>query len=129
MEVDLLNKPLVQLLWDAPVSREDGTPFDPSTEVGSYNIYWGQASGDVSNNISIAGNTLYQDFDFDILPLPLHLVMTTVDNEGRESAYSGEFIFAKKIYAPNAPTGIRIYFRKQKTWPAKLLKTPIYGTS
>ena len=107
-EIDVQNKPLAQMLWTAPVSREDGTPFDASTEVGEYRIYHGMVSGDYQNQISVAGNTLYADLDFEELPLPLFVVMTTVDNDGRESVYSEEIQFVKKTFAPNPPTGLHV---------------------
>lgn len=106
MEIDLKNKPLVQLMWTAPVSREDGTALDPNTEIGSYNIYYGDAPGNYASVMDVAGNTLYKDLDFSVIPLPMHAVLTTVDNEGRESAYSEEIQFVKKIFAPNPPTGL-----------------------
>ena len=105
-EVDLKNKPLTQLMWTAPVSREDNTPLDPNTEIGEYRIYWGAVSGDYMNQIDVAGNTLYTDLDFNVLPLPLYLVMTAVDNDGRESTYSEEINFTQLIYPPSPPTGL-----------------------
>ena len=105
-EIDLLNKPLVQLLWVAPVEREDGTALDPATEIGEYRIYYGGTSGEYNNHISIAGNTLYTDLDFTTLPLPLFIVMTAVDNEGRESDQSAELEFNKVMYRPKPPTGL-----------------------
>lgn len=106
MEIDLLNKPLVQLIWTAPMFREDDTPFDASTEVGSYNIYYGTTSGEYNETINVAGNTLYKDLDFNVLALPFYAVMTTVDNDGRESVYSDEVVFTKLVYAPKPPTGL-----------------------
>lgn len=105
-EIDLINKPLAQMMWTAPVSREDGTAFDASTEVGEYRIYHGSTPGDYQKQISIAGNTLYTDLDFSQLQLPMYAVMTTVDNDGRESTYSEEIQFVKKIFAPKPPTGL-----------------------
>jgi len=109
-EIDLKTKPVVQLLWSAPTSREDDTPLDPATEIGGYNIYYGASTGnyDTANPISIAGNTLYADLDFNTLPLPFYAVLTTVDNEGRESGYSAEVVFTRKMYPPNPPTGFSV---------------------
>lgn len=107
-EIDLLNKPLVQLMWTAPMFREDDTPLDPSTEIGGYNIYYGTTQGDYQFNMNVAGNTLYKDLDFSVLPLPLYAVITTVDNDGRESLYSKEVVFTKKVYAPKPPTGLSV---------------------
>jgi fibronectin type 3 domain-containing protein len=106
IEIDLINKPLTQFLWTAPVEREDGTAFDPGTEIGEYRIYWGESQGDYQNTIVVAGNTLYTDLDFNTLPLPLYLVMTAVDNDGRESMYSQESTFQRLVYPPKPPTGL-----------------------
>lgn len=106
IEVDLKNKSRMQLMWTAPMFREDDTPFDASTEVGSYNIYYGTESGQYNNTMEVAGNTLYQDIDFDVIQLPFYAVMTTVDNDGRESVYSDEVAFVAKVYAPKPPTGL-----------------------
>ena len=107
-QIDLVNKPLVQLLWTAPVSREDDTPLDPNTEIGEYRIYWGADPGDYQNTITVAGNTLYTDLDFNVLPLPLYLVMTAVDNDDRESTYSAESVFERLVYPPKPPTGLNV---------------------
>ena len=108
MNIDLINKPLVQFMWTAPVEREDNSPLDPNTEIVEYRIYWGTAQGDYQNEISVAGNTLYTDLDFNVLPLPLYLVMTAVDNDGRESMYSSESVFDRLVYPPKPPTGLTV---------------------
>lgn len=106
-EVDLLKQPVVQLMWVAPVSREDDTPLDPNTEIGEYRIYYGdRTDGPYPDVISVAGNTLYTDLDFNVLTLPLYLVMTAVDNEGRESGYSQETVFTRLVYPPKPPTSL-----------------------
>lgn len=108
IEVDLKNNPLMQLLWTAPMFREDDTPLDPNTEIGAYNIYYGAVSGDYRNSMNVAGNTLYKDLDFTQLDLPMYAVMTTVDNDGRESVYSDEVGFERLIYPPKPPTGLTV---------------------
>ena len=34
----------LDLLWDAPTTRVDGTPLDPATELAGYRVYFGTAS-------------------------------------------------------------------------------------
>jgi len=93
------------LMWEAPLSREDDSPLSIN-DIDMYRIYWGATSGDYQNTIEVAGNTLYHEFDFATQPLPMYLVMTTVDLDGRESVYSAEVSYTQKIYNPKPPTGL-----------------------
>jgi len=81
----------VQISWVAPSEREDSTPISPA-EIAGYRIYYGAAQGDYQYQIEI--NDAY-DNDVDSNDLGLstgtyYAVITTVDVDGRESAFSEE---------------------------------------
>jgi len=75
------------LSWDVPAERADGSTLEP-TDIGGYRIYYGIESGVYLGKIDItdAGATQLQ-----VSGVPsgkYFAVMTTIDTNGRESAYS-----------------------------------------
>ena len=84
-----------QMAWVTPSEREDNTPISLA-EIAGYRIYFGATQGDYPNLIEI--NDAY-DNDFDIIDMNLptgtyYAVVTTVDTDGRESAYSAEVVLS-----------------------------------
>ena len=84
-----------QMAWVMPSEREDNTPIS-LTEIAGYRIYFGDTRGDYPNQIEI--NDAYDnDFDINDMNLPAgtyYAVVTTVDSDGRESAYSDEVVLS-----------------------------------
>jgi hypothetical protein len=79
------------LNWVAPSEREDGTGLALS-EIAGYRIYYGTTAGVYQNQIDINDHTAEQA---QIAYIPVgryYVVMTTIDTEGRESAYSSEVV-------------------------------------
>ncbi len=79
------------LAWTAPSQREDGTAIALS-EIASYHIYYGTESGDYQDVIFIEDSSADQAQVADIPPGTYYVVVTTVDTDGRESAYSSEVV-------------------------------------
>lgn len=77
------------LSWVAPSEREDGIPIALS-EIAGYRIYYGSSSGEYPHRYDIADSSAVQT-KLKNLPLGNYVfVMTTLDTDGRESAYSEE---------------------------------------
>jgi len=77
--------------WTAPVARADGSPLSLA-DIEGYRIYYGSSAGDYPNSVDIDDGTAVQ-LTLSNLPLgTYHLVMTTYDVAGRESALSPEII-------------------------------------
>lgn len=105
-EVDIAVNPIGNLMWTAPLSREDETSLNPN-DISHYNLYYGNGSGDYIHDVQVPASNLYYEFDFkNAMQLPLYVVMTTVDTEGRESVFSEEVSFVKKTYNPKPPHGL-----------------------
>ncbi|HYA88445.1 MAG TPA: Ig-like domain-containing protein [Nitrospirota bacterium] len=83
--------PTVTLIWDAPTSYSDGTPLNPATDISTYHVYYGTASGVYTMVVSVpnpATSTIT-----DTLTLPhgtYYFVVSDVDAAGEESSYSNE---------------------------------------
>ncbi len=79
------------LTWNAPQTRADGSPLNPATDLQSYKIYYGTASGTYTHTITIAnpGTTVITY----ILNLPsgtYYVAVSDVDILGQESSHSNE---------------------------------------
>jgi hypothetical protein len=79
------------LSWRAPAERVDGESL-ALTEIAGYRIYYGTRSGQYDFQAPI--NDAYtSSITIDDLPVgTYYFVMTTVDVNGLESAYSGEAV-------------------------------------
>jgi len=77
------------ITWVAPSEREDGSALSLA-EIAGYRIYYGDETGEYPNRFdidnSIAGNVDLSE----ISSGKYFAVVTTVDTDGRESAYSVE---------------------------------------
>ena len=77
----------VTLNWRAPTENTDGTPL---TDLGSYRIYFGRASRDYQDSVTVPGSASSHTLT---LPSGDHfLAMTAIDADGNESAYSNEIV-------------------------------------
>ena len=81
------------MTWVAPSEREDGTPIS-MTEIAGYRVYYSDAQGSYQSQFEI--NDPY-DVDVSSVDLKLasgthYVVVTTVDTNGRESAFSKEVV-------------------------------------
>ncbi len=81
------------LSWVAPVERADGTPLSPG-EIAGYRVYYSATEGDYRYSDSLYINSRGGSVDSASVPAtlpierPVYVVMTTVDVDGRESAFS-----------------------------------------
>ena len=73
--------------WVAPSEREDGTPLALS-EIAGYRIYYGPTAGEYPYHFDITDSLAIQT-KLQNLPSGHYIfVITTLDTDGRESAYS-----------------------------------------
>lgn len=82
---------MLGLTWTAPSEREDGTALSLS-EIAGYRIYYGVEAGNYQNEIDINDITADQTQVADLASGTYHVVMTTIDTDGRESSYSPEVV-------------------------------------
>ena len=84
------NEPnVIKLSWTAPSSRENGEPISLS-QIESYALFYGDASGDYSDSIEIADdgtNALALDF---LDPGTYYVAMKVKDTDGLWSSHSEE---------------------------------------
>ena len=79
------------LSWIAPSEREDGSGLSLS-EIAGYHIYYGTESGNYQSKIDVNDGSAV---DAQISGIPrgtYYIALTTIDVDGRESAYSAEVI-------------------------------------
>jgi hypothetical protein len=79
------------LTWNAPMTRADGSPLNPATDLSMYKIYYGTASHTYTQvvNVTNPGTTTITQ----TLNLPAgtyYFAVTVVDTLGQESNYSNE---------------------------------------
>ena len=75
--------------WTAPTTRSDGTPMSLS-DIDGYRIYYGTSRGNYTQQVNIT-NGAATSRTVNNLPVgQYYLVMTTYDQDGRESAQSPE---------------------------------------
>jgi len=79
------------LTWTAPVARADGAPLSLS-EIGGYHIRYGTTAGSYPNTVDVSDGSAQSATVNNLVPGTYHVVMTSYDNSGRESAYSPEVI-------------------------------------
>lgn len=82
----------VTLSWDAPTSYSDGTPLNPATDLATYKIYYGTASGVYTHVISIPNSAAATSTTLTLTHGTYYFVISDVDRAGQESDYSTEAI-------------------------------------
>ena len=84
-----VSSELVKLNWIAPSEREDGTPLSLS-EIAGYRIYYGSSTGAYPNLIEMMDGSAVEVNLNNLSPGLYYFVITTLDTDGRESAFSEE---------------------------------------
>lgn len=79
----------VSLSWTAPTENEDGSAL---TDLAGYRIYWGTASGEYTNSVSINNPGLTTYVVEDLAPGSYEFVATSLNSSGMESVYSNSTI-------------------------------------
>jgi len=82
---------LLGLNWTAPSEREDGTALSLS-EIAGYRIYYGVETDNYQNQVDVNDTSADQTQVADLASGTYYVVMTTIDTDGRESAYSSEIV-------------------------------------
>ncbi len=78
------------LSWTAPVAREDASPISMA-EIAGYRVYYGDVQGEYSQKLYI--DDAYSDgISLNVPSGTYYVVITAIDVDGRESAYSDEFV-------------------------------------
>ena len=83
------------LTWTAPATRSDGTPMSLA-EIDGYRIHYGDTSGQYSNTFEVNDGSSQSALVENIPTGTYHVVMTTIDSNGLESAYSTEVVKAAR---------------------------------
>ena len=79
----------ITLAWIAPVEREDNSALS-LTAIAGYKVYFGNTQGQYSKSLSISDGSA-TGYTFNSFAAgTYYFVITTIDNEGRESQYSSE---------------------------------------
>ena len=106
-----------KLSWDAPTTRVDGTPLDP-TEIAEFRIYYGIDIGEsplaVGPDYTAVTGENAAEITIDLTPRPdpyvISFAITTVDRDGLESALSetvSKTFQVDSTAAPSAPTNLQ----------------------
>lgn len=97
--------PAATKTWVAPVEREDGTPLSQA-ETGGFRFYYSNdmtTPGVYQNQIFI-DDPLARSVDIPDSGVDREGVATTVDADGRESAFSLPTLIEGVIFPPKPPT-------------------------
>ena len=87
VQVDAVALRSVTLNWTPPTRREDGSPLNG---LSGYRVYYGQVSGVYPNRRSVNDGAI-SSFTLDSLqPGTWYVAITSIDNNGLESALSNE---------------------------------------
>jgi hypothetical protein len=79
------------LSWVAPSEREDNTGLSLS-DIAGFRIYYGAETGNYQNQLDVNDHTAEQAQIAGIPAGTYYVVMTTIDVDGRESAFSSEVV-------------------------------------
>lgn len=79
----------ISLSWVAPSQRDNGDSISMS-EIAGYRIYYGTVQGAYEHQIEINSGSIDQATLDDLSGGTYYMVVTTIDTDGRESAYSDE---------------------------------------
>lgn len=105
----------LQVSWEPPTQRADGTAFDPATEIDHYTLYCDSTAGGpyVEATTQIPGTATGSAYSVPAATFfpaygDYYCVMTTTDLGGRESAFSQEVLLTYAPAQPNPPTNLLI---------------------
>jgi len=79
----------MSISWTAPVTRADGSPMSLA-DIDGYRIYYGDSAGSYPDSIDVIDGTAVTASVDNIPSGTYHVVMSTYDVDGRESAFSSE---------------------------------------
>jgi len=79
----------ITISWTAPVAREDNSALSLSAIAG-YKIYYSTTQGQYSNSATINDGSATSYIFNNFASATYYFVVTTIDTDGRESAYSAE---------------------------------------
>jgi len=84
---------ILNLSWAAPAEREDGSGLN-LTEISAYQVYYGTEAGNYPNKIKVDSCACSSEGTqiANISPGKYHVVVTTIDTDGRESVFSAEVV-------------------------------------
>ena len=77
----------INISWIAPVEREDGTAISMA-EIAGYRVYYGTTQGSYPNKVDVPGGNTMQVTLSGLVAGTYYIVVTTMDRDGRESAFS-----------------------------------------
>ena len=81
----------ITVSWVAPAEREDGSALSMA-EIAGYRVYYGDSQGNYTHEVAIDnGNTMSVTLH-NLAAGTYYIVVTTVDTDGRESAFSQEAV-------------------------------------
>lgn len=78
----------ITLSWVAPAQRSDNITPLLLSEIAGYRIYYGSAPGIYPNQVNINDGSVVQKTMNNMSPGTYYFVLTTIDMDGRESAFS-----------------------------------------
>jgi len=79
------------LTWTAPVTRADGTPLSLA-DIGGYRIHYGASAGNYPNSVDVSDGSAQTATLNNIPAGTYHVVMTSYDTSGLESANSVDVV-------------------------------------
>jgi len=79
------------LAWTAPVARADGSPLSLA-DIGGYRIHYGASAGNHPNTVDVSDASAQQATVNNLPAGTYHVVMTSYDTSGLESANSVEIV-------------------------------------
>ena len=89
----------VQLTWTAPTTNADGTAL---TDLAGYRVYYGQTSGNLTQNVAVGNQTTYPLSGLNGGQL-YYFAVTAYDTSGNQSARSNEASATTPIDPPSSP--------------------------
>ena len=114
------------LSGEPPALREDGAVFDVATELEGFNVYCGTETGNYTDLTAFNGYTLpLTSWTVDLPNGVSYCVVTAIDKEGRESAYSDEItVTMDGKYLPDKVNVIDTIYHFTFTFPQTTGLTP-----
>lgn len=78
----------IELSWDIPQAREDGSALD-LYEINGYVIAYGTDQNDLSNQVTVDGASVQSKIVENLVNGTYYFAIATVDSDGVQGAYSG----------------------------------------
>ncbi len=81
----------ITVSWVAPAEREDGSAIS-MTEIAGYHVYYGDSQGSYAHEVAIDSGSTMSVMLNNLAAGMYYIAVTTVDTDGRESAWSQEAV-------------------------------------